>query len=96
MQLLEKIQDDPFLATMFYAFENEFSMFIVMEFAQGGEMYQLLKRHRTGFTMVQARFYIAEVILALELLHKVKTMNFRRFRAFKSSFFFRNKSFIAI
>lgn len=76
MQLLEKIQDDPFLATMFYAFENEFSMFIVMEFAQGGEMYQLLKRHRTGFTMVQARFYIAEVILALELLHKVKNYEF--------------------
>lgn len=61
---------------MIYAFQNEASMFIVLEFAQGGEFFQIIKSYPNGFGVAQARFYVAEVILAMELLHKVKIIHF--------------------
>lgn len=39
-----------------------------MKYAEGGELYSLLRRHRT-FSEAQACFYAAEVVIALEYLH---------------------------
>ncbi|CAN6291820.1 unnamed protein product [Urochloa humidicola] len=63
--------DHPFLPTMFADFDagNDFSC-IVMEFCPGGDLHSL--RHRMPgrrFPLASARFYAAEVLLALEYLH---------------------------
>ena len=41
-----------------------------MEFVNGGELFFHLKQSRNGFDEGRARFYAAEMILALEYLHK--------------------------
>ncbi|RLN17611.1 protein kinase PINOID-like [Panicum miliaceum] len=63
--------DHPFLPTMFADFDagTDFSC-IVMEFCPGGDLHSL--RHRMPgrrFPLASARFYAAEVLLALEYLH---------------------------
>ncbi|KAK8444552.1 hypothetical protein SEVIR_9G156500v4 [Setaria viridis] len=63
--------DHPFLPTMFSDFDAgaDFSC-IVMEFCPGGDLHSL--RHRMPgrrFPLASARFYAAEVLLALEYLH---------------------------
>ncbi|KAL6637500.1 hypothetical protein ACP70R_025072 [Stipagrostis hirtigluma subsp. patula] len=63
--------DHPFLPTMFADFDAgpDFSC-IVMEFCPGGDLHSL--RHRMPgrrFPLASARFYAAEVLLALEYLH---------------------------
>ncbi|CAM0875742.1 unnamed protein product [Alopecurus aequalis] len=63
--------DHPFLPTMFADFDagTDYSC-IVMEFCPGGDLHSL--RHRMPgrrFPLASARFYAAEVLLALEYLH---------------------------
>uniref|UniRef100_A0A0E0KGQ5 non-specific serine/threonine protein kinase n=1 Tax=Oryza punctata TaxID=4537 RepID=A0A0E0KGQ5_ORYPU len=63
--------DHPFLPTMFADFDagQDYSC-VVMEFCPGGDLHSL--RHRMPgrrFPVASARFYAAEVLLALEYLH---------------------------
>ncbi|KAK3146639.1 hypothetical protein QOZ80_3BG0269300 [Eleusine coracana subsp. coracana] len=65
--------DHPFLPTMFADFDAgpDYSC-VVMEFCPGGDLHSL--RHRAAlpgrrFPLASARFYAAEVLLALEYLH---------------------------
>lgn len=68
--MLEKVIDCPFLATLQYAFQTPEKLYLVLDFYQGGELFTHLYKSE-HFTEVEVRFYIAEIILALEQLHKV-------------------------
>ena len=58
----------PFLVRLHWAFHSAHSLYLVMDFCPGGELFFHL--HRMGrFTEEVARFYFAEVLLALEYLH---------------------------
>uniref|UniRef100_A0A0A9GID2 non-specific serine/threonine protein kinase n=1 Tax=Arundo donax TaxID=35708 RepID=A0A0A9GID2_ARUDO len=66
-----QVLDHPFLPTLFADFDAapHFSC-VVMEFCSGGDLHSL--RHRMPsrrFPIASARFYAAEVLLALEYLH---------------------------
>lgn len=71
-EVLEKIIDCPFLAKMYYAFQTTEKLYLVLGFEQGGELFTHLYKSE-HFTEVQVRFYIAEIIVALEQLHKVSS-----------------------
>lgn len=62
--------DCPFLATLYYAFQTTEKLYLVMEFIQGGELFNHLDKSG-HFDEQQVRFYIAELVVALEQLHKV-------------------------
>jgi ribosomal protein S6 kinase alpha-5 len=70
-EVLESIVDCPFLATMHYAFQTAGKLYLVLEFVQGGELFTHLAKDEQ-FSEKDARFYIAEIIVALEQLHKVR------------------------
>eukprot|EP01018_Ginkgo_biloba_P030502 Gb_00478 [translate_table: standard] len=62
--------DHPFLPTLYAHFEAAHYSCVVMEFCPGGDLHSL--RHRQPgkrFSLRSARFYAAEVLLALEYLH---------------------------
>jgi len=46
---------------------------IVPDYLEGGDFFDLLDRHE-GLSEDSARFYLAEIVLALEYLHKVSTL----------------------
>ncbi|TMW63141.1 hypothetical protein Poli38472_002082 [Pythium oligandrum] len=58
----------PFVIHLEYAFQTDAKVYIVMEYQSGGELFSYLRREGT-FSEVKARFYLAEMILALEHLH---------------------------
>jgi serum/glucocorticoid-regulated kinase 2 len=58
----------PFIAKLYYAFQNEKKLYFALEYCPGGELFNLLQK-RKYFTEDQARFYISQVVLALEYLH---------------------------
>lgn len=67
-EVLEKV-DFPFIAKLCFAFQNKEKLYIVTEYMPGGEMFYHL--HNFGsFGEANAKFYICEIILALEYLHK--------------------------
>jgi len=59
----------PFIVHLYKTFRTEDEFFIVMEFLEGGELHQHLKKSGR-FTNDQVKFYASESVLALEYLHK--------------------------
>ena len=58
----------PFLVNLKYAFQTNNKLYMVMEFMPGGELFYHLGKQRR-FNEETARFYISEVIIAIEYLH---------------------------
>ncbi|CAN6449279.1 unnamed protein product [Victoria cruziana] len=62
--------DHPFLPTLYTHFETDTFSCLVMEFCPGGDLHTLRQRQPGKyFPEHAARFYVAEVLLALEYLH---------------------------
>jgi serine/threonine protein kinase len=59
----------PFLIKMAFAFQNEKKLYFALEYCPGGELFNLLQKRRR-FSEEHARFYITQMIMALEHLHK--------------------------
>ncbi|KAF6762744.1 AGC/Akt protein kinase [Ephemerocybe angulata] len=59
----------PFLVGLKFSFQTDQDLYLVTDFKSGGELFWHLQRE-TRFSEERAKFYIAELILALEHLHK--------------------------
>jgi novel protein kinase C epsilon type len=67
--VLSITHNHPFLTELFGCFQNQDSLFLVMEYVSGGDlMFQIQKSRR--FDENRSRFYSAEIVLALLYLHK--------------------------
>lgn len=58
----------PFIVELRYAFQTRDKLYIITDFASGGELFFWLKRDRV-FSQARARLYAAELVLAIEALH---------------------------
>ncbi|XP_047310167.1 serine/threonine-protein kinase AGC1-7-like [Impatiens glandulifera] len=62
--------DHPFLPTLYSYFETDKFYCLVMEFCSGGNLHTLRqKQPNKHFTEEAARFYVTEILLAMEYLH---------------------------
>ncbi|KAL9934080.1 hypothetical protein V8E36_007162 [Tilletia maclaganii] len=68
-KILEKSLDCPFLVGLKFSFQSEQELFFVTDYKSGGELFWHLQREGR-FLEDRARFYVAELVLALEHLHK--------------------------
>ena len=60
----------PFIVNIKFAFQDETKLYIVSEFLQGGDMFYHMHHSTINFTESTAKFYIIELILAIEFLHE--------------------------
>lgn len=60
--------DHPFIVRLLCTFQDSHNLYMVMEYVVGGELFSVLRRAQR-FPNDIAKFYAAEVILALEYLH---------------------------
>ncbi|KAH9951702.1 Pkinase-domain-containing protein [Amylocystis lapponica] len=68
-KILQRSLESPFLVGLKFSFQTDADLYLVTDFKSGGELFWHLQRE-TRFSEERARFYIAELILALEHLHK--------------------------
>lgn len=66
--ILESVNRHPFVVKLFYAFQDHEKLYLILEYAQGGELFTHLAMERM-FTEDATAFYMAEMVLALEHLH---------------------------
>ncbi|GAA5935726.1 cAMP-dependent protein kinase [Sporobolomyces koalae] len=59
----------PFIVNLFCTFQDEQNLYLLLEYVQGGELFSHLRR-AGRFTADVTRFYIANLVLALEHLHR--------------------------
>lgn len=67
--ILESVNRHPFVVKLYYAFQDHEKLYLILEYAQGGELFTHLAAERM-FSEDVAAFYMAEMVLALEHLHK--------------------------
>ncbi|CAO3645811.1 unnamed protein product [Mucor hiemalis] len=66
-QILEEVRN-PFIVQLFYAFQTNDRLYLILEYATGGELFTHMAAENM-FSEDVARFYLAELLLALEHLH---------------------------
>lgn len=62
--------DSPFIVPLKFSFQSEQKLYLVLACVNGGELFHHLQREHT-FNEERARFYSAELLLALEHLHEL-------------------------
>ncbi|KJH51815.1 kinase domain protein [Dictyocaulus viviparus] len=72
-QVLERLRGVPFFVNLYYAFQTDTKLHIVMEYVRGGELFTHLC-NRGAFDVTTAKFIIAELIVAIDNLHKRKVI----------------------
>jgi len=60
--------DCPFLARLHWSFQTEDSLYFIMDFINGGELFHHLSKEKC-FPEDRARFYAAQIIAGMEYLH---------------------------
>lgn len=67
--ILESVKH-PFIVDLIYAFQTRGKLYLILEYLSGGELFMYLERE--GLLLESAAiFYVAEIVLAIEHLHKV-------------------------
>ena len=67
MLILKKL-NHPFIVNMYYAFQDNDNLYLVIDFLSGGDLRFHCSRYRT-FSEEQVRFFISCMILGLEHIH---------------------------
>ena len=67
--IMTYIGPHPFVCRCHYTFQTDYHLFFVLDYLPGGELYGHIYPSR-NLQEADARFYIAEVILAMEHIHK--------------------------
>lgn len=68
-RVLREAGPHPFVVECHSGFQTNDAVVLVLEYVSGGDMYDLMKKHGC-LTEAQARFYLAEIIVALKELHR--------------------------
>lgn len=75
-QILESVNRHPFVVKLFYAFQDQEKLYLILEYGQGGELFTHLSTERM-FSEETAAFYMAEMVLALSHLHDTMGVVYR-------------------
>ncbi|KAF5006079.1 hypothetical protein FDECE_7520 [Fusarium decemcellulare] len=67
-QILESVNRHPFVVKLFYAFQDQEQLYLILEYGQGGELFTHLNTEKM-FSENVASFYMAEMLLAISHLH---------------------------
>lgn len=67
------LSDHHFIVKMYFAFQNNKNVFMLLDYCPGGDLGRVLKKEKK-FSEEVARIYICEVLLALEYLHSKNVM----------------------
>jgi serine/threonine protein kinase len=75
-QILESVNRHPFVVKLFYAFQDQEKLYLILEYGQGGELFTHLSTEKM-FPEPTAAFYMAEMVLALSHLHETLGVVYR-------------------
>ncbi|KAK4105609.1 kinase-like protein [Parathielavia hyrcaniae] len=75
-QILESVNRHPFVVKLYYAFQDQEKLYLILEYGQGGELFTHLSTERM-FSEETAAFYMAEMVLALTHLHNTLGVVYR-------------------
>ena len=74
-KILSKIHH-PFIVNMYFSFQDYDNLYLLMDFLSGGDLrYHLSRKKPCIFSEIQTKFFISNIILALEYIHNQKIIH---------------------
>lgn len=67
----EVYHNNPWVVKLHYSFQDSQYLYLLMEFVPGGDLMSQLIRRET-FTEEEAKFFIAETVIGIETIHRLK------------------------
>uniref|UniRef100_A0A8C5WER1 non-specific serine/threonine protein kinase n=1 Tax=Leptobrachium leishanense TaxID=445787 RepID=A0A8C5WER1_9ANUR len=64
--------DNQWIPSLYYAFHDENYLYLVMDYYVGGDLLTLLSKFEDRLPEDMARFYLAEMVLAIDSIHRLK------------------------
>ncbi|KAL9086073.1 MAG: hypothetical protein Q9165_007285 [Trypethelium subeluteriae] len=74
--VLAAVAGHPFITTMVASFQDRESLYMLLDYCPGGEVFSYLRRARR-FNEETSQFYAAEIVLILEFLHESQGVAYR-------------------
>lgn len=74
--ILAAVAGHPFITTMITSFQDHDSLYMLLDYCPGGEVFSYLRRARR-FNEPTSQFYAAEIVLVLEFLHEQEGVAYR-------------------
>ncbi|KAK5685392.1 cytochrome c oxidase subunit 1 [Elasticomyces elasticus] len=74
--VLAAVAGHPFITTMVASFQDSDTLYMVLDYCPGGEVFSYLRRARR-FNEPTSQFYAAEIVLILEFLHEKEGVAYR-------------------
>lgn len=74
--ILELVNRHPFIVNLYYAFQDHEKLYLILQYASGGELFRHLEMEKF-FSEEVAAFYIAEIVLGLDYLHNTVGVIYR-------------------
>ena len=74
--VLAAVAGHPFITNLLASFSDETSLYMLLEYTPGGEIFSYLRRARR-FSLSTVQFYAAEITLILSYLHDVQHVAYR-------------------
>ncbi|XP_007443308.1 serine/threonine-protein kinase MRCK alpha-like, partial [Python bivittatus] len=63
--------DNQWITTLHYAFQDENYLYLVMDYYVGGDLLTLLSKFEDRLPEEMARFYLAEMVVAIDSVHQL-------------------------
>ncbi|KAK2777163.1 serine/threonine protein kinase, AGC [Onygenales sp. PD_12] len=76
IKTLAAVAGHPFITTLVATFSDEQSLYMLLDYCPGGEVFTFLRRARR-FSEPTSQFYAAEIVLILEFLHDIEGVAYR-------------------
>ncbi|KAF2834575.1 serine/threonine-protein kinase YPK2/YKR2 [Patellaria atrata CBS 101060] len=74
--VLAAVAGHPFITTLVASFQDHDSLYMLLDYCPGGEVFSYLRRARR-FNEATSQFYAAEIVLILEFLHEQQGVAYR-------------------
>lgn len=74
--VLAAVAGHPFITTMVASFQDADTLYMLLDYCPGGEVFSYLRRARR-FNEPTSQFYAAEIVLVLEFLHEKEAVAYR-------------------
>lgn len=70
-----KLVQHPNVVRLYEVIDTQTKLYLVLELADGGDLYDYIMRHETGLSEPLAKHYFAQIVMAISYCHRLHVVH---------------------